>query len=119
MQPEDRDTGFLWDMLDAVNSIALFVGDSDERQFELNDQLRSAVSWQVIVVGEAARRVSREFRDQTPQIDWQLLLRQRNFYAHDYDAVSADELWELVRMYVPRLAEIIAPLLPPLPPEIG
>ena len=115
MQPEDRDTGFLWDMLDAVNSIALFVGDSDERQFELNDQLRSAVSWQVIVVGEAARRVSRERRAS----DWQLLLHQRNIYAHDYDAVSADELWELVRMYVPRLAELIAPLLPPLPPEVG
>ena len=79
--------------------------------------LRSAVHWQVIVLGEAARRVSRELRESTPVVDWPLLFIQRNFYAHEYDRATPGEL-HVVLSQLPGLAVALDELLARRPPPI-
>jgi len=117
MQPDERDAGFRWDMLNAAGAIRRFIGDSDSSRFGANEQIRSAVAWQVIVLGEAARRVSREMRDATPEINWRLLLDQRNFYAHEYDAVDPGDLWAFAEIHVRQIAAVVTSLLPRIGPD--
>jgi uncharacterized protein with HEPN domain len=47
-------------------------------------------------MGEAARRVSREFRDRHPQIPWAKVIGMRHEVVHDYLSVDCDLVWDVV-----------------------
>ena len=57
------------------------------------------------VVGEAARRVPEEFRERYPEVPWQDTTDLRNVLIHGYDTVDLDELWRIIREYLPPLVE--------------
>jgi uncharacterized protein with HEPN domain len=107
MQPDRRDVAALWDMLSACSAIESFIAGQSENAVQDNLLLRSAIHWQVIVLGEAARRVSREFRERSPDVDWTLLFAQRNFYAHEYDSTDPIDLWAFATHELPRIAAAI------------
>ena len=103
MKPEDRDLALLWDMRkfarqshDMVKRIAFERLDEDPiRKLALERALE--------VLGEAARRVSVEFRDRNPNIDWRALVGQRNVLAHDYGKINHQRLYDSTRRIVPFL----------------
>jgi len=101
-------------MLDAAQAIQRFTAGKSEQDLADDDQLLSAVSWRVIVLGEAARRINREFRDAASEIDWKALLTERNFFAHDYDLMTARDLWRFVQTQVAVVVAVVPGLLSPL-----
>jgi uncharacterized protein with HEPN domain len=111
-RPDDRDAAFLWDMLTAFRTIEAIIAEQSEADVAGDVVLRSAFHWQVIVIGEAARRVSRPFREATPSVDWLLLFRQRNFYAHEYDEADPGDLLVFVATDLPEIARAVESLLP-------
>jgi predicted nucleotidyltransferase len=68
MPREQSDASFLWDMLTAARAVASFVAGRTFEQYERDLLLRSAVERQIEIIGEAARRITRAFRDQHPEI---------------------------------------------------
>lgn len=74
MRPDERDAGYLWDMLDAAKRVlALAAGYNLPRYLE-NRMLQLAVERLVEIVGEAARRVSPDFRQAHPEIPWRSMI---------------------------------------------
>ncbi len=63
-------------------------------------------------MGEAASRVSAEFRGAHPQVDWDFLIRIRNFHFHVYDAVNYGKVWSTVTRMVRRVEAAVLALLP-------
>lgn len=57
IRPEDRDTALLWDMREAAQEIEEFIKGVSYDQFVSQKALRYAIERQIIVIGEAARRV--------------------------------------------------------------
>lgn len=55
------------------------------------------------VVGEAAIRVPRDFRDQHPGVPWQDIADLRHRLIHGYDTVNFDLLWAVVQEDLPPL----------------
>jgi uncharacterized protein with HEPN domain len=78
--------------------------------------LRYAVERQVLVIGEAAKRVSAVFKDSCPQIPWTAIVGQRNILAHEYGEVLKERIWRASTVFVPELIELLTPLIPK-PPE--
>ncbi|MCX6376399.1 MAG: DUF86 domain-containing protein, partial [Armatimonadetes bacterium] len=78
MQPEDRDAALLWDMREAVREIMEFVQGVSYRDFASDKKLRYAVERELMVVGEAANRISQAFRDRHTEIPWSSIIGQRN-----------------------------------------
>ena len=72
----------------------------------------SAIAHQLIVAGEAARRVSAGFRQLHPEITWSQSIGMRNVLVHDYGAVLAGEVVNTVRHDLPGLIEALLQLLP-------
>ena len=70
-----------------------------DRTFEL------ALTRLMEILGEAARRVPREFRARYAYVPWQDTTDLRNVLIHDYDTVDFDELWRIVQEYLPPLVE--------------
>ena len=61
MTAEKESNAHLWDMVTAVSVIERFVQNRDMDDYLVDVMLRSAVEWQIEIIGEAAGHVSKEF----------------------------------------------------------
>lgn len=69
-----------------------------------NDKMyRYAILHIVSVLGEAAGRLSPDFRSSHPEIPWGDIIGTRNRLIHGYDQVSLDLLWDTVTTDLPEL----------------
>ncbi|MEM9449122.1 MAG: HepT-like ribonuclease domain-containing protein [Cyanobacteria bacterium P01_E01_bin.6] len=49
------------------------------------------------IIGEAARRVSLDFRNTHPEIPWKAIVGMRSKVVHDYLNVDEDVVWDTVK----------------------
>ncbi len=63
------------------------------------------------IVGEAAGKVSREFRAERPDLPWNEMSGLRNRLAHAYFDVDIEVLLDIVAKDLPRLIARVEPLL--------
>jgi uncharacterized protein with HEPN domain len=78
MRPDDRDLAYLWDIRRAAVAIRRFTEAVSLDEFRENELVRSAVERQLILIGEAARRVSDAFREAHQGLPWREMIGQRN-----------------------------------------
>jgi uncharacterized protein with HEPN domain len=121
MPREKSDAAFLFDMLTAARAVSRFLSGKTRSDFDRDEILRGAIERKLEIVGEAARQVSREFQEGSPQVPWQKIIATRHVLAHDYDDVNQDIVWRIATVYVPELIGLLEPLIPPAPadPEPG
>ena len=80
-------------------------------EFSPESMLRMAVERAIELVGEAASRVSMEFREQNPQIPWRAMIGQRIILAHRYGDIDGPILWQTATVEVPKLIRMLDDLL--------
>lgn len=108
-----RDDACLLDMLLAARKVQRFCADVTWEQFASDEMLRSAVMMQIQIIGEAARKVSAEFRDAHPEIPWPGVIGMRNRLVHEYFRIVPEKVWDVAQKEVPALAALLEPLVPP------
>ena len=117
MRSEKRDASYLWDMLEACQSITRLVQATTFEQL-LGDEMRlRALERLFEIVGEAARRVSPGTRQAQPQVPWTNVIAMRNVVSHEYDRLDYRKMWDTATTDVPHLVEALRPLVPPPPPD--
>jgi uncharacterized protein with HEPN domain len=114
MQPEERDPAYLWDMLEAAREVEAMLEDYDLAAFMADRVMMRAIERSVEIMGEAARRVSKTYRDTHTEIPWREIIGQRNILAHEYGQIDHEILYKTATEDVPDLIVIIQDLLPPL-----
>jgi uncharacterized protein with HEPN domain len=117
MHSESKDAAYLWDMLDAARAIQGFVVSRSFEDYGNDRMLRGAVERHLEIIGEAANRVSREYRAAHPEIPWQRIIAQRNVLAHEYGEIDDALIWSLATARIPELVSQLERLMPPLPPD--
>lgn len=115
MRPEERDIALLWDMLEAARSIESFMADVAASKFESDKMLRSAVERQLLIIGEAAARMSKGLREAHPEVPWRSIVGQRNVLAHEYGEVLVERLWLVATERIPELIQQLARITPDRP----
>lgn len=65
-----------------------------------------------MILGEAVKRLSPEFRAHYPEISWTLIAGMRDVLIHGYDIVDLNRVWKTVEVDVPDLLTKLEPLLP-------
>lgn len=111
-----RDDGaFLLDIAHAARLVVKFVSGIDRAGFEADEMRQSAVLHQILVIGEAVKRLSQRFRKQNPGIPWTKMAGMRDRLIHAYDTVDLEEVWKTSTTDVPDLLNRLKPLLPPEP----
>lgn len=118
MPANNRDSVSLWDMAQAIRRIQEFTAGAASETYLESVFMQSAVERQLGILGEAARRVSIEFQQLHPEIDWRNAINLRNLLAHRYDQVNSEVIWNIVTSILPSLLVQIEALLPPLPDDI-
>jgi uncharacterized protein with HEPN domain len=115
MHLDDKDAGYLWDMLDSARTISNFLSGVSFHQYMQNRQLQLAVERALEIIGEAARRVSKGVQDEHPDIPWQNIIAQRNVSAHEYGEIKQELIWKVATVRIPELMAALEPLVPPSP----
>ena len=106
-----RDRERLRDMLEALDSLETIIADTDKTQFLSSDVHYYAVAQLLIVVGEAASRVSTEIKVQFPAIDWRTIVGFRNVLVHQYFSVLRPMVWQVATVESPLLRAQILQIL--------
>jgi uncharacterized protein with HEPN domain len=117
MRPEDSDLGYAWDMLEAAREAVSFVGEVDLASYRKSHVLIRAVERCVQIIGEAANKVSMEFRAEHPEIPWQKAAAQRHVLVHDYGEIDQTLIWSLVREELPKLIASLQAIVDKYPPS--
>src|SRR5438093_4622134 len=68
-----------------------------------NEMTLAATLYAITILGEAARRVSQEFREKYPRVPWQQITGIRSVIVHDYQRVDKNEIWNVCARDVPAL----------------
>jgi len=108
-----RDEGYLLDMLLAARTVHEYTAGVTDEDFSTNGMLRDAVMRQIQIIGEAARCVSKPFRDAHPEIPWQDIIGMRHRLVHHYFRIQVTLVWDTVCRDVPDLIRLLEPLVPP------
>ncbi len=108
-----RDDAYLLDMLLAARKVQQFTQGMTWDQFRGDELLQNGVMRLIQIVGEAARKVSPEFKQAHPEIPWQGIIGMRNRLVHDYFRIESSRVWEVIEKDLPALIPLIEPLIPP------
>ena len=69
-----RDDAYLLDMLLAARNVQEFMQGVGRKQFENDDLIQNAVMRQIQIIGEADRKVSLQYQQESPDIPWQEII---------------------------------------------
>jgi uncharacterized protein with HEPN domain len=107
-----RDKTTLLDIARAARAVVSFTHNIAPEQFVQDLKTQSAVLYQLLVIGEAVKRLSSDFRERHPEIPWGPMAGMRDHLIHGYDLVDWGEVWHTATRDVPDLLIRLAPLLP-------
>jgi len=111
-----RDDAYLLDMLLAAKDAREFATGLTWETFANGKLHQHAIVRALEILGEAASKVSPEYRQpapQHPEIPWREMIGMRNRLIHDYNSLRLDIVWHVVERELPTLINTIAPLVPP------
>jgi len=108
-----KDDAWILDMLNACRRIERYAQGVSGASF-LGDELRQdAIVRQLTILGEAAKRVSPEYRTAHAEIPWQRIAGFRDVVVHQYERVDLPRVWQIVTEDLVRLTAQLALLVPP------
>jgi uncharacterized protein with HEPN domain len=90
-------------MRDAAEEAVGFAAGRARSDLDDDRMLILALLKCVETVGEAAYKVSRNYKDEHPEIPWRPLIEMRNSLVHDYYEVDAAAIWDTVDSDLPSL----------------
>jgi uncharacterized protein with HEPN domain len=105
-----RDRESVLDIIEAVKKILAYTAGVTLAEFLANDEKQDAVLRRILVVGEATKRLSSEFRQRYPGIPWRDIAGIRDIIVHDYNRVDVETIWDVVQNDLPGLMAFLSSL---------
>ena len=94
---------YLRDILDSINKIAKFSQELSYEDFKANDMAIDAIVRNLEIIGEAARNMPAEVKDNNTEIPWEKMVSMRNKILHEYFGVDLEILWKTTQEDLPVL----------------
>ena len=110
-----RDDAVLLDMLNAARRAVEFASGITADQLAADFKTQSAILHQILILGEAAKRLSDSFREAHPDTPWKAIAGMRDRIIHGYDDVDLREVWRTVDTDLSALIVTLEALVPPKP----
>jgi uncharacterized protein with HEPN domain len=80
-------------------------------EFLRSTMAQDAVIRNYEIIGEAVKKISSDFREQNPAVDWRRVAGLRDVLIHDYIGVDLEEVWAITADRLPILMSQIKTLV--------
>jgi len=107
-----RDIITLADIYIALVRIREFVVDTTKEGFLEDRKTQSPVLHQLLIIGEATKRLTAEFRDAHIEVNWKEYAGLRDVLIHQYDDVNLEWVWDVLLQELPKLLASVKQILP-------
>jgi uncharacterized protein with HEPN domain len=101
------DSVYLHHIMDAFVQIERYTDGVSHDDFMENRLLQDGVIRQLEVMGEAARNLTEDLRNEYPNIPWRQMIGLRNRMIHAYFNVNLQIIWEIIQGDIPNLKKDI------------
>jgi uncharacterized protein with HEPN domain len=105
---DDRER--LLDIQEAIERIEKYAARGKEA-FEHDELIQTWILHNLQILGEAARAISDDFKQQHNGVSWQQIAGMRNILVHDYFGIDVSVVWAVVERDLPVLKEQVLAML--------
>lgn len=90
-------------IIEAANNIARYTAGKTMHDMQTDDMMCYAVVYNILSIGEAAYHLTKAFRNEHPETQWDGIMKMRNVLAHDYYKLKIQTVWEVTQHDLPPL----------------
>ena len=92
---------YLEDIYLAMDRIQEYIKGLDFIQFIRDYKTVDAVIRNLEVIGEASKNLSKEIKDNYPNVPWEEMYRLRNRISHEYFGIDYEIIWAIISRHLP------------------
>jgi uncharacterized protein with HEPN domain len=107
-----HDETYLYYMLAAARRIVGSTRGISPADFNADPEKRDSVAMQILNIGEAASRISEQFRTDHPEVPWHKSIGMRHRIVHAYMKIDWEIVWDSALRDIPDLITLLEPLVP-------
>ncbi len=96
MREKIRDKERLNHIIESVENIFEFTAGYYYEQFTGNKMLKFAIIKNLEIIGEASNLLTKELKEQNPQIEWKSIIGLRHILVHGYYQISDLIIWNTI-----------------------
>ena len=93
---------YLKHILDAIDKVDTYIAVGHE-VFIASSHWQDAVIRQLEIIGEATKRLSKQFCSRHSDVPWRRIAGLRDVLIHDYMGVDINAVWEITQKNLPPL----------------
>ena len=112
MSKKNRDRECLIDIYNCGHKVIRFTNDITKDDLKTDEKTLDAILYNIQIIGEAAKKLSLNFRSANSHIPWKDITGMRDKIVHDYKKINLDIVWNVVKQGIPKLLKEIEELLP-------
>ncbi len=105
------DKVYLYHILESIEWIERYLESRTFEEFQKDKMLQDAVIRELEVIGEAAKNISEELKNKSPNIPWKAISGMRDKLMHHYFGVDLFAVWETATKDIKKLKKYIMKLL--------
>ena len=101
------DTLYLIHIGECMDKIDLYMAGVDRERFLKSILIQDAVLRNLQVLAESTQRLTDEFKEAHPDVEWYKIAGLRNILVHDYLGIDIKTVWNIVERKLPELKQVI------------
>jgi len=104
------DSERLRDIIESAEKISRY-SRKGKNTFDEDELIRTWMVHHILLIGEAASRITENFREKHDEIPWAGIIGMRNIIVHEYFGIDYDEVWRTATNDLPSLINEIRKIL--------
>ena len=96
MRANKNNEPYLKDILNAIDSIKIYLQDAPAKEEFIKDKglYQDAIVRNIEIIGEAAKKIDESIKNKYSQIPWKQMAGMRDKITHEYAKIDWEEVWK-------------------------
>ena len=115
MREKVKDPGRLQHMLEAARILEVETPKHSLESFQEDRILFFGLAKLIEIIGEAAYKLTKEFKTSHPDLPWDAIIGMRHVMVHDYYTMSPQKIWATIVSDIPPMIPLLEAYLKEFP----
>lgn len=102
---------FLQHILESIDLIEKHTKGIKKEDFQKSWPLVDASIRRIEIIGEAANKITPDFKNKHKEIPWRDIVGMRNVLIHEYFDIDETEVWKTIKKDLPALKKLIKKII--------